>query len=470
MEGAASTTRCPACEQLRARLAEQDQRIAQLEAQVAAARKHSGNSSKPPSSDIVKPPKDQGKNKKNKRRRGGQPGHPRHERQPFPPEQVTRTHDHTLDCCPDCGGVLEKADEAPRTIQQVEIKEVPIEIDEHRGHAYWCAKCQLVHYAPLPKPVVQAGLAGPNLTALVGFLKGVCHASFSTIRKFLRDVVKVTISRGQRAKLIQKVSASLEATYEELLAALPDQAVLNVDETGHRDEGKRLWTWCFRAPLFTLFRIDPSRGSDVLIDVLGEELNGLLGCDYFRAYRKYMKDFDVRVQFCLAHLIRDVKFLVEHPNKANQRYGKLLLEHLRKLFGVIHRRDSYVSDASFRRTLATVRNDLVYDAFMHLPNTREAGNWADRFALHMDSYFRFITEPDLEPTHNAAEQAIRFVAIHRRLTQGTRGTAGQEWCQRIWTVVLTCAQQGRSVFQFLQSAVRAFFPGTPAPSLLVDTT
>jgi transposase len=176
------------------------------------------------------------------------------------------------------------------------------------------------------------------------------------------------------------------------------------------------------------------------------------------------------VQFCLAHLIRDVKFLVEHPNKANKRYGELLLEHLRKLFGVIHRRDRYASEAGFRRTLAAVRNDLVYDAFMHLPNTSEAGNLADRFALHMDSYFRFITEPDLEPTNNAAEQAIRFVAIHRRLTQGTRGSAGQTWCQRIWTVIVTCAQQGRSVFQYLQSAVQAFFQGLPPPSLLADTT
>jgi len=85
---------------------------------------------------------------------------------------------------------------------------------------------------------------------------------------------------------VSKVSASLRQTYEELLAALPGVARLNVDETGHPDQGDRLWTWCFRASLFTLFRVDPSRGSDVLIAVLGKEFNGLLGCDYFSAYRK----------------------------------------------------------------------------------------------------------------------------------------------------------------------------------------
>jgi transposase len=319
--------------------------------------------------------------------------------------------------------------------------------------------------------VVKSGLVGPRLTALVGYLKGACHASFSTIRKFLRDVVGLPISRGQLAKLVQKVSASLRETYEQLHDALPDAKRLNVDETGHPDQGRRLWTWCLRADLYTVFAIDPSRGSDVLVRILGQEFDGLLGCDYFSAYRKYMRlNENVAVQFCLAHLIRDVKFLVEHPRRANRRYGKLLLAHLRKLFGVIHRREQFASEASFRKTLTAIRNALVGDSIVQLPNTREAANLADRFVDHYDSYFRFITEPAIDPTNNLAEQAIRFVAIHRRLTQGTRGERGQRWCERMWTVLATCAQQGRSAFEFLVEAVEAHFHGAEPLSLLPDTS
>ena len=36
-----------------------------------------------------------------------------------------------------------------------------------------------------------------QLTTLIAYLKGVCHASFSTIRKFIRDMSRLTISRGQ---------------------------------------------------------------------------------------------------------------------------------------------------------------------------------------------------------------------------------------------------------------------------------
>jgi hypothetical protein len=69
-----------------------------------------------------------------------------------------------------------------------------------------------------------------------------------------------------------------------------------------------------------------------------------------------------------------------------------------------------------------------------------------------------------------AEQAIRFVAIHRRMTQGTRGKAGQSWCERIWTAVVTCTQQNRSLFEYLNEAVIAYFLGRPAPSLVPDTS
>ena len=148
---------------------------------------------------------------------------------------------------------------------------------------------------------------------------------------------------------MQKVSASLQEPYEELLALLPQEEFLNVDETGHKDQGRRFWTWCFRAACYTLYKIDASRGSDVLLEVLGTEFNGVLGCDYFSAYRKYMRlNENVALQFCLAHLIRDVKFLTTHPDARNRAYGEQLLNDLRRLFSVIHRRSSTSPQSTLR--------------------------------------------------------------------------------------------------------------------------
>jgi hypothetical protein len=173
-----------------------------------------------------------------------------------------------------------------------------------------------------------------------------------------------------------------------------------------------------------------------------------------------MGEMNTQVQFCLAHLIRDVKFLtmLDGPTR---RYGERLLDRLRRLFRVIHRRDK-MPQQCFDRALERERKKLVQGA-RHPPWTAEARNIAQRFRRHADAYFRFITTPGGEPTNNLAEQALRFVVIQRRITQGPTGRA---WCERIWTAAATCRQQGQSVFEFLHGALHAHFTGQPTPSLL----
>jgi transposase len=449
-----------------ARLDDLQRTVSKLEAQLAAARKDSSTSSKPPSSDIVKPPKPPPPPGQDRRHIGGQPGHPKHERALFPPEEVTGgSHDHYIELCPSCGQGLQPTAAAPRVVPQIEIREVPLQIEEHCSHAGWCPHCREVRHAPLPLTIERGGLVGPRLTTLIAYLKGACHASFSTVRKFLRDVVQVTISRGQLAKIIAKVSRALDRPYEELLEGLPTEARLNVDETGHKRSGARMWTWCFRASLYTLFKIDPTRSGDVLIAVLGREFDGVLGCDYFSAYRRFRREFGVSLQFCLAHLIRDVKFLTTLPDARDRAYGEKLREALRQLFAVIHRRERLTA-AEFQSQLEAARIEVLRRGTQEVPATKHSRNLATRLEKHGESYFRFITTPGIEPTNNLAEQAIRFVVLDRLVTQGTRSAAGDRWCERIWTVIATCTQQGRSVFDYLSAAVEAWFHRTEAPSLL----
>ena len=455
---------------LHKRIAELERRVVELEtenaalkAEIVRLKKNSSNSSKPPSSDIVKPPKPAGP-QGGKRKIGGQPGHAGHFRPPFTAQEIDRVEPYTLTTCPGCGGKLTRAKVPPRVVQQVELAERLVEVTEHQAGGFYCRHCDQIHYAPLPAAVEQGGLLGPELTALVGYLKGMCHTSFSTIRKLLRDVFKVTISRGQLVKVINKAAAAMAGAYEQLRALLPEEAYLNVDETGHKAQGQPWWTWCFRADLYTLFKIDHSRSSAVLVEMLGKEFNGVLGCDYFSAYHKYMEDFGVAVQFCLAHLIRDVKFLTELPDPVTAAYGQRVLAGLRSLFGVIHRRET-MAPARFQRALEKARDELVATG-KRAPPRSEAQAMAKRFREHGADYFRFITTPGVAPTNNLAEQAIRFVVIDRLITQGTRSERGRHWSERIWTAIATCAQQGRSVFEYLRQSIVASFEGTPAPSLL----
>ncbi len=225
-----------------------------------------------------------------------------------------------------------------------------------------------------------------------------------------------------------------------------------------------------------MFKIDKSRGSKVLIDVLGKEFNGVLGCDYFSAYRKYMKDFDVTIQFCIAHLIRDIRFLTTLPDEQTKAYGKRLLDKVKHMFKVIHEHDS-MTPQDFTNALELAKEQIIAAAIQDVPSRRnkdgkeqkrQAQNMANRFRKHGREYFTFITTPKIGPTNNVAEQAIRFIVIDRHVTQGTRSSKGRKSCERIWTVIATCALQGRSAFNFILEAVRAYFNAQPSPSLLPE--
>jgi len=465
---------------LSVRVATQQQQIEQLQKTVADLKrvvarlsKNSTNSSKPPSSDITRPKPKQ--KRKGKRKIGGQPGHPKHERPLFPKADISEFHDYQLSACPECNNAdVEFLDLPPRIIQQMELEEIVVLKEEHRSYPVWCEQCGKIHYHPFPPNVVKEGLFKERLTALVAYFKAVHHASFSTIRKFVRDVLGENVSRGYLRKVIAKVSHALDAPYEELLNLLPLEATLNVDETGHKENGERFWTWVFRANLYVLFKIDKSRGSKVLIDVLGKEFAGVIGCDYFSAYRKYMKDFDVTLQFCIAHLIRDVKFLAGLSDPQTKAYGKKLLAAIKDMFKVIHDRENFTPNA-FDLAMEQAREAIMKAALTDVPSrldkngkeqNQEAFNMAKRFRENGKAYFQFISTPGMDPTNNIAEQAVRFVVIDRRITQGTRSEAGRETNERLWTVVGTCALQGRSAFEFILAAVHANFYGKPEPSLL----
>lgn len=148
-----------------------------------------------------------------------------------------------------------------------------------------------------------------------------------------------------------------------------------------------------------------------------------------------------------------------------QAYGERVREALRELFAVIHRREK-LSESGSARKMEVVRGEGIRMATTCVPQGKHAQNLAGWFHKHGEDYCHFITTPGVEPTNNLAEQAIRFVVIDRRITQDTRNETGRRWCERIWTTIATCAQQGRSVFAFLFEPVESHLRCAPPPSLL----
>ena len=446
---------------LRKHIKSLEEKIQLLEEKIARLEKNSNNSSKPPSSDIVKP-KQIVRKVRGKRKRGAQPGHRKMTRKLFPPEQVDQVIEYEL-------RDRDAQDLIPldqwQSVQQITLAERLYTVTEHRSRKYRDPKTGRIYIAPLPESISKGGLLGADMTAAIAFMKGRCHMSYTTIQTFFEELIQIDLSRGMLCKATHKVSKALDTSYQQLVERLPHESNLGIDETGHHNEGKLHWTWCFQTPDYSVFHIDKSRGSCVLIDILGESFEGIIGCDYWGAYRKYARLFGVQMQYCMAHLIREVRFLAEHSIKKLSHWGHDLLEWLKKVFKTLYRRDKLTAKG-YLHSMGKIKEGFL-SRMRRPPNHPLAKKLAKRFkGKAAEQYFRFLSDLEVEPTNNGTEREIRHSVIDRRITQGTCGNAGMRWCERIWTILATCKKQNRNVFNFIHESILAHWTDQCYPRLL----
>jgi transposase len=172
-------------EQLQSQIVAIESKVVAFESKIALLKKNSGNSSKPPSSDIVKPPKSPHSSMTNtKPKIGVQKGHEQHTRPLFPPEQVDRIIALKLETCPTCGGKLNLSSAPPQVFQQAELVPKPYIVTEYHQQWYWCEHCQCYHCADVPDEVAKSVFFAPNLIALTAYLKSRCHMSYKTLQQF----------------------------------------------------------------------------------------------------------------------------------------------------------------------------------------------------------------------------------------------------------------------------------------------
>ncbi len=78
----------------------------------------------------------------------------------------------------------------------------------------------------------------------------------------------------------------------------------------------------------------------------------------------------------------------------------------------------------------------------------------------------FVRHPEVEPTNNAAERAIRPAVLWRTGSFGTQSAEGSRFVEAMMTAVATLKQQHRPVLNYLAAACAAALYGEPIPALL----
>ena len=432
-------------------------RVAELEAKLAG-KKTPANSSVPPSTTHPhdKPAADK---PKSKRKRGGQPGHDKHERPLLPSDQCVAVIPCVPSACRRCGQELQGSDAEPLRHQVWELPEIKPLVTEYQQHRLTCS-CGCATCGALPDGV-PTGQAGPRLIAFSALLMACFRQSKRRAAQFLSTILNQPASASWMVLLQNRASVAVLPAYNELAAQLPQEPQLNVDESPTKEGRTKAWVWTFVAATFTYFVCATSRAADVATKVLGDDYDGIIHCDRARMYWCFG-----RLQWCWAHLKRDFQAWIDDSCAAKQQLGHALMRQTKRMFKMWHQvRDGTMSRRRFRRKMKPLRQrvEMVLVRAYLDPLTETV---VKELLEHIDNLWTFVDVAGVEPTNNAAEQALRHAVIWRKLSFGTQSASGSRFVERLLTVIETCRRQQRNAFAWLTEAVRATFHSDSAsPSL-----
>jgi transposase len=392
---------------LKQELEKANKRINELEKEL----KKYKNSNTPSSANKHLKPNTNGLKSKKGSKQGAPKGHNGTTRKQNPTVKVVVDANH----CPMCNSTnLEDKKVLNRIVEDTPEPIIP-ETKEVEIHIKKCKDCGL-EFVPPNNTTPLKGKFGINLMILIIFIKFLLRGVLRKTSLFLDSGFAFRMTPASVNAVIKRVADAAEKEYEELKQKIRDATRVYIDETSFSVLGFKQWVWVFRTKTDILLVIRPSRGSNVLKEILGEKYSGVVICDCWRAYN-FLSEFAL-IQRCWAHLLRKSK---ELETIAGRHFHEKLIALFKEIkeFNLTNptekqRLEKYCKmTARLKKILKYYsRYEEVLPVIKYIDNN--IGNW-----------FTCVKVEGVEPTNNFAEQAIRETVMVRKIIGAFRSETGK---------------------------------------------
>lgn len=437
-----------------------DALFARLDAVEAKLGMNSENSSKPPSSDGLakKPQKTTSQRGKSDKKVGGQPGHrgttlkrvaePSETVDHLPPQHCSRCH-ATLPL------------ESAQILEQRQVFDVPVtafEVIEHRTYTVACT-CGQRHNSAFPAEVSETVQYGPSVRALGVHLTQGQMLPYARAAGLISELFGLPVSPATLLAWVGEASTALQGTVEHIAQQLHHAPVLCADESGLRVAGKLHWMHVAATANLTWYGLHERRGVEAMLahGILPNRI-GVLVHD---CWAPYWKLNDGLHALCNAHLLRELTYVQQLTGqKWPTAMAELLLNAQR--LTVAARQKQQPLPANTATAFAAIYDDIVREGEQLHPlilkangkpgKQSEAYNLLRRFRQHTDAILRFIADPTVPFSNNAAEQAVRMPKVKQKISGCFRTVEGANNFCRIRSCLATLHKQGHSMLEVLRRA------------------
>lgn len=444
-----------------ARAEKAEARVAVLEARLAKYEGKKTPTRDPSTPSGAIPPYEKpnrGKGKKGKKKKSGRKkGHPGARRSK--PEHVDKHEPHTLDCCPDCGSSA-LTGKTIRTRYTEDIPPVTPIVTEHSIEGGYCKNCDKWVEAKVGDAMPRCTF-GNRLILITAWMHFALGVSAHKVVTWLASMCQMTVSPGGLTQAWSRVAGYLAPLHEQIWSEIRTARILHVDETSWRVAGDTFWLWCFATKNTVLYVIDPTRGSKVVEEILGDIFGGILVTDFYAAYNQISA---WAKQKCVVHLLRELKKVsISNTNPQWLEFSKKLTRLLQDALRFGREREKY-EDETFERRWRRIHDRLfaLYDAQYDDPDARRLANRLEKYRFEL---FTFLEFDGVDADNNHGEREIRPAVQMRKAYGGNRSENGANTQAVLMTIFRTLHKRGIDPIAFLIRSLKSKIEHNDRPSL-----
>jgi transposase len=390
-------------------------------------------------------------------------------RRPFPdhlPRQ-TRRHEPKESVCPDCGGKLCKLGED--VSEMLEYVPASFFVVRHVRPKLSCTKCDHIVQASAPSRPIERGVAGSGLLAHVLVSKYADHLPlYRQAEIYARHGVE--LERSTMADWVGGTSRLLEPLVEALRRYVTDAGKLHADDTpvpvlapgrGKTKTG-RLWTYVRddrpagqMVPPAVWFAYSPDRKGEHPERHL-REFRGTLQADAYAGFNRLYEDGRIQEAACWAHVRRkffDLQQAHASPvaSEALQRITALyqIEEEIR---GRTPEERHLVRNTRAKPLLGSLRQ--WFQATLPKLSRKSDTTAAIRYALsRWPALVRYCDDGQIEIDNNAAERALRAVALGRKNYLFAGSDRGGERAATLYSLIASAKLNGLDPEAYLREVL-----------------
>ena len=298
-------------------------------------------------------------------------------------------------------------------------------------------------------------MVGPLLATFIAALSVRYRMSRTKIREFLFYWFSTELSVGSIDRAIREAGVACYPVVEGLIEELQKEDVVKMDETPWYERGDLKWLWVAISSTIAVFHVG-TRKKEELLKLITVAFMGWLVTDGYGAYRSLE-----RRQRCLAHLIRKAVALTGAVDKKAQSMGDWLLRELRGLIKAMAE-EGEGGKRKCSPILARLKRACKLGSEEDNAKLRAL---AREILNDWDAVVAFVKNPNLPPTNNEGERALRHAVISRRISFGTRTSEGSRAYAALLSVIETCRLRNQDPWEYLAQVIALARKGIAPPPI-----